>query len=51
MQALQKGWEITLRMVSIKARHSRATIQVQSLDDFSDSEWAKAVSVIQREAA
>lgn len=36
--ALQNGWEITTRMVNIKAKHSHARIQIQSIDDFSESE-------------
>lgn len=38
-------------MINIKAKHSHARIQIQSVDDFSVSEWAKVVSVITREAA
>ena len=51
MHALDNGWEIINRMVIVKAKHSRATNQIQSIDDFSEAEWAKAVSVITREAA
>ena len=51
IHALDNGWEIINHMVIVKAKHSRATNQIQSIDDFSEAKWAKAVSVITREAA
>jgi hypothetical protein len=40
------GWEITNRMITVQANKTRARRQMQSIDDFSESEWDKVVKVI-----
>ena len=49
--ALRKGWEITTRIVHIKSDSSRAKAEQQSMQEFSEAEWAKVVNVILKEAA
>ena len=48
---LRKGWEVTNRMVFIKANCARATRKQQSIDDFSESEWDKILTILTTEAA
>ena len=46
-----KGWEITHRMVSVRASRSKATRKLQSIDDFTEAEWNKVLEIIASEAA
>ena len=45
-----KGWPFTRFLVVVKASHSRATRVIQSIDDLSETEWAKAVDVIKQQS-
>ncbi len=46
-----KGWEITHRMVIVRASRSKATRKLQSIDDFTEAEWNKVLEVIASEGA
>ena len=49
-EGYEKGWRIITRQVIIRANHSRARREIQSLDDFSETEWDKIITIILAQA-
>lgn len=45
-----KGWEIVSISVIIKSKHSRSKRVIQTIDNFTESEWGKVIDLVEIEA-